>query len=135
MTRTPDAGRDAPFPLATVLVAEDEPTVRDFVTRGLEQAGYQVHAVEDGVLALEALATQSFDILLTDIVMPGLDGIELALTASRDHPDLIILMMTGYAAERQRAYGLENLIHKVLVKPFDLRQLTETVRDALNGGR
>ncbi|HVM81125.1 MAG TPA: response regulator, partial [Stellaceae bacterium] len=75
----------------------------------------------------------TFDLLLTDIVMPGLDGIALALKASKDHPDLKILLMTGYAAEKQRAHNLDALIHRVIEKPFTLEQICAAVKEELEG--
>lgn len=126
----PDDGRRT-----RILVAEDDGAVREFVTRALEHAGHEVVAVEDGHQALEALQRKAFDLLVTDIVMPGLDGIALALKVAKDYPDLRILMMTGYAHERQRAYNLEALIHKVLPKPFTLTDITGSVADALAAPR
>ncbi|HET8727040.1 MAG TPA: response regulator [Alphaproteobacteria bacterium] len=116
---------------ARVLIADDEEAVRAFVARALTHHGYEVETAEDGLAALEALARQRYDLLVTDIVMPGLDGIELALKVSKDYPETIILMMTGYAAEKQRAYGLESLIHQVISKPFSLTEICDTVKGAL----
>ncbi|MGO1120362.1 response regulator [Rhodovibrionaceae bacterium A322] len=117
--------------MARVLVAEDDDAVRTFVTRALAHRGYEIVAVEDGIQALEALADQDYDLLLTDISMPGLDGISLALKLARDQPNLPILMMTGYSAERQRAHNLEELISGVLVKPFTLKKVCDAVDGAL----
>lgn len=114
-----------------VLIADDEEAVRIFVARALQHYGYEVVTAEDGLQALEALAAGPFDLLVTDIVMPGLDGIELALKVSKDYPDTTILMMTGYAAEKQRAYGLESLIHRVISKPFSLHEIRNAVATAL----
>jgi len=114
--------------LARILVAEDDQAVQIFVTRALTHRGHQVVAVEDGLRALETLdqnGIDGFDLLITDIVMPGLDGIELALRVARDFPDLPILLMTGYSAERQRAHNLEELICDVVTKPFTLKQICE----------
>ena len=63
--------------------------------------------------------------------MPGMDGIALALKATKDHPDMAILLMTGYAAERQRAHNLDELIHEVVAKPFTLKQICAAADDAL----
>lgn len=117
--------------MAQILIAEDDLAVRSFVSRALEQKGFDVTAVGDGVQALEALQTNGFDLLVTDIVMPGLDGIGLALRVTRDYPDLPVLLMTGYSAEQQRAYDLEELICKVLIKPFTLKQICDAVEEAL----
>jgi len=117
--------------MARILLAEDDPAVREFVRRALAHSGHEVTAVDDGLAAIEALAGATFDLLITDIVMPGMDGIALALKVSKDQPNLPILMMTGYAAERQRAHNLEALIHKVIAKPFTLRDICNAVAETL----
>ena len=117
--------------MARVLVAEDEATVRAFVVRALQMYGHDVTAVSDGTQALAALGSGRFDLLLTDIVMPMMDGIALALNVTRDYPDTRILMMTGYAHEKMRAHNLDTLIHDVLLKPFTLEELVRTVDTAL----
>jgi two-component system cell cycle response regulator CpdR len=117
--------------VARILVAEDEASVREFVSRALTHAGHEVVAVEDGLHALTALHNNRFDLLVTDIVMPGMDGIALALKVTKDWPDLGVLLMTGYAAERQRAHNLEDLIHKVISKPFSLTDFLAAVDEAL----
>ncbi len=117
--------------MAKILLAEDDEAVREFVCRGLSYAGHEITDVDDGTGALEALADERFDLLLTDIVMPGLDGIALALKVTKDRPEMPILLMTGYAAERQRAYNLDSLIHMVITKPFSLKQISEAVTQAL----
>jgi CheY-like chemotaxis protein len=117
--------------MARILVAEDEQPVREFVVRALQHAGHEVVAVADGQHALEKLADQRFALLVTDIVMPAVDGIELALKATRDDPELSVLLMTGYPAERQRAFNLEDLIDRVLSKPFSLEEFLGAVSAAL----
>ena len=117
--------------MAKILLAEDDAAVREFVRRALSYGGHEITAVDDGTGALEALAEEPFDLLLTDIVMPGLDGIALALKVTKDLPELPILLMTGYAAEHQRAHNLEALIYQVISKPFTLKQISEAVADAL----
>ena len=117
--------------MARILIAEDENTVANFVRRALEHDGHEVHWAADGAQALERLNEERFDLLLTDIVMPVMDGIALALKASSQWPDLPILMMTGYAEEKRRAHNLDTLIHDVLAKPFTLDELLAAVRKAL----
>ncbi|MPY69465.1 MAG: response regulator [Alphaproteobacteria bacterium] len=117
--------------MASILIAEDDKAVREFVSRALRQDGHDIMAVSDGQQALNALGSRRFDMLLADIVMPHVDGIALALKASKDYPDLPVLLMTGYAAERQRAHNLETLIHEVISKPFTLRDICESVRRVL----
>jgi two-component system cell cycle response regulator CpdR len=117
--------------VARILVAEDDAAVSAFVMRALRHKGHEVTAVPDGSAALGALAGESFELLLTDIVMPNLDGIALALKASKDHPAMKILLMTGFASERQRAHNLDALIHRVVEKPFSLEQICAAVDDEL----
>lgn len=114
-----------------VLVADDEPSVRQFVERALNYAGYAVTTVPDGNAALEALGKRSYDLLLTDIVMPDLDGIALALKVSKDYPQTKILMMSGYANQRQRAHNLDCLAHEVISKPFTLEEITKRIGNTL----
>jgi CheY-like chemotaxis protein len=117
--------------MARVLVAEDHDSVRDYVTRGLQAFGHEVDAVPDGGAALAALDRSRYDLLLTDIVMPVMDGIALALECATRVPDLRILMMSGYPLERQRAYNLTDLVTDVLSKPFTLQELRTAVDRAL----
>ena len=114
-----------------ILVAEDDPTVQSFISRALTQRGYQVSAVDDGLEALEALRSQSFDLLVADIVMPGLDGIGLALKVTREWPDLPILLVTGYPLEHARARNLNELISEVISKPFTLQQICQAAEAAI----
>ncbi len=115
-----------------ILIAEDETSVREFLVRGLTHAGYEVKGVVDGIGALNALAEAQFDLLITDIVMPHMDGISLALKVTDEYPATRILMITGYAAERQRAYNLDVLIHDVLGKPFTLEEICMSVARSLD---
>lgn len=118
--------------MARILVVEDVTAVREFVRRALTNEGHEVETAEDGLKALTLMAGGEFDLLLTDIVMPEMDGIALALKVAKDHPDVRILLMTGYAAERQRAHNLDALIHRVIPKPFSLQQICEVVNEVLD---
>ena len=121
--------------MARVLVADDEDAVREFIVRALRTRGHEVDAVADGLEALQTLGQRDYGLLITDIVMPGLDGVELSLKVAVEWPKLAILLITGYAAERQRAHNLDALIHEVITKPFDLRQICNRAVAALGGGR
>lgn len=116
---------------SSILIAEDEASLREFLIRGLGITGYRVVSVSDGSAALTALTEAKFDLLITDIVMPKLDGIALALKAAKDYPDMKILMMTGYAHERMRAHNLDCLSHEVIAKPFTLKQILGIVADVI----
>jgi two-component system, cell cycle response regulator CpdR len=119
--------------MARVVLAEDEEGLRRFVARALALDGHEVTATADGAEALEVIAGQEgrFDLLLADIRMPVMDGIALALATARDYPEMTILLMTGYADQRERAHGLDALIHDVISKPFTLAQIREAVNGAL----
>lgn len=122
--------------MARILLTDDEDAVRAFVKRALEMDGHDVVLACDGAEACDRLAAErgAFDLLLTDIRMPMMDGIALALSAARDYPDVTILLMTGYADQRERASGLDALIHDVVTKPFSLAQIRDAVADALAAG-
>ena len=119
--------------MARILIAEDEEALCAMCVRALENVGHDVITAGDGSEALDVLSHEGgrFDLLLTDIRMPIMDGIALSLAAARDHPDLTILLMTGYADQRERAHGLDALIHDVLPKPFSLAALRDAVNEAL----
>lgn len=121
-------------PAPSILIAEDEPSLREFLIRGLGVAGYRVASAADGSAALMALAEAPFDLLITDIVMPKLDGIALALKAAKEYPDMKILMMTGYAHERMRAHNLDCLSHDIIAKPFTLKQIQDIVAEVIGSG-
>ena len=122
--------------MARILIAEDEDAIRGLVARALLQDGHDVMTATDGAEALEVLLREqgAFQLLLTDIRMPVMDGIALALAVARDHPDITILLMTGYADQRERASGLSTLIHDVVTKPFSLTTIRAAVNDALVAG-
>ena len=121
--------------MARILLAEDDDNVREFVSRALAHAGHEVVEAEDGGLASEIVTAEDgrFDLLLSDIKMPVMDGIALALSVAASHPNLTILLMTGFADQRERAHGLDQLIYDVIPKPFTLQALMEKVSDALSG--
>jgi CheY-like chemotaxis protein len=116
-----------------ILVAEDDEPVRALVARALLENGHDVITAADGGAALETLARENgrFDLLLTDIKMPVMDGIALALAAARDHPGVTILLMTGYADQRERAHGLDALIQGVISKPLSVAGIRAAVDEAL----
>lgn len=113
--------------MAKILVAEDDDSLASFVAVALTRQGHSVTKVGDGGAALAALAADRFDLLLADIVIPELDGIALALKASRDYPAMKIMLMTGYDAERQRATNLDALVDGVVMKPFNLDDICGAV--------
>lgn len=121
--------------MARILLAEDDDGVRAFVSRALQHMGHDVVEAEDGGLASEVMEDEAgrFDLLLSDIKMPVMDGIALALNVAASFPDVTIVLMTGFADQRERAHGLDQLIYDVIPKPFTLQQVLDKVDDALNG--
>ncbi|MDN3276364.1 response regulator [Frankia sp. RB7] len=116
-----------------VLIADDEDSMRQLVARAIAMDGHETVTAQDGAEALEILTREdgAFDLLLTDIQMPVMDGIALALTAARDFPQLTILLMTGFADQRERASNLNALVHDVVTKPFSIADIRTAVADAL----
>ena len=123
--------------MARILIAEDEEVLRSLVARALTLDGHHVVTANDGAEALDVLSREqgAFELLLTDIKMPIMDGIALALATARDHPDVSILLMTGYADQRERAHGLDALIHDVIAKPFSVGAIRAAVNGALTFDR
>src|ERR1700712_5227851 len=106
--------------MARILITEDEDSLRMFVARALRLDGHETEEAADGAQGLEKLMSGSYDLLLSDIRMPVMDGIELARQAASNCPDLKILLMTGYAEQRERADDLMEKIVDVISKPFAL---------------
>jgi two-component system cell cycle response regulator CpdR len=105
-----------------ILLAEDDRVMREYLTRALERSGYAVSAVDRGTEAIPLLENEHFDLLLTDIVMPEMDGIELAQRAGEMVPELRVMFITGFAAVTLKA-GKTMPQARVLSKPFHLRDL------------
>jgi two-component system, cell cycle response regulator CpdR len=113
--------------MARILLAEDDDNLRRFLTRGLARAGHTVLSAPDGDSAFALILKSPVDLLLADVVMPGLDGIELARRATIRWPELRVMFITGFAAVALRNREIGNQPAAVLAKPFHLRQLVEEV--------
>ena len=105
-----------------ILLAEDDTVMREYLSRALERSGYAVSAVDRGTAAIPLLESEHFDLLLTDIVMPEMDGIELAQRAGKIAPGMRVMFITGFAAVTLKA-GKSVPQARVLSKPFHLRDL------------
>ena len=114
-----------------ILLAEDEDAMRTYLARALENAGYDVVAVDRGTAAIPYLEAEQFDLLLTDIVMPEMDGIELAQRCAELCPDTKVIFITGFAAVSLKA-SREAPHARVLSKPFHLRDLVMEVQRVLD---
>jgi len=117
--------------MAKILIAENELALREFIARGLEQRRHKVTMAQDGSEAIEHLKKAKFDLLLTDIDMPIMDGIALALAAGRDYPKMKIIIMSGHEHQIERAHGLSDLVYRVVSKPFTIAGICATVDDVL----
>ncbi len=125
--------------MANILLAEDDESMRKFLAMALERAGHKVTATHDGLEALAQLGIpeKPFDLLLTDIVMPGMDGIELAQKATKARPELKVMFITGFAAVAMGQKGQKDPAAptpntpRVLSKPFHLNDLVEQVESLL----
>jgi two-component system, cell cycle response regulator CpdR len=113
--------------MGRILLAEDDEDMRRFLVKALENAGYQVISFDNGLSAYERLREEPFNLLLTDIVMPEMDGIELARKAAELDPDLKIMFITGFAAVALNPDMQAPKDAKILSKPFHLRDLVSEV--------
>ena len=113
--------------MARILLAEDDESMRRFLTGALKKAGYDVQSFGQGDEALEVIKNDYFDLLLTDIVMPGMDGIELAKRAAEMNEALKIMFITGFAAVALHPSSNAPKQAKVLSKPFHLREIVAEV--------
>ena len=117
--------------MSRILLAEDDNDMRRFLAKALENAGYDVVSFDNGKSAYERLREEPFTLLLTDIVMPEMDGIELARKATELDPDLKVMFITGFAAVALNPDSRAPKDSKVLSKPFHLRDLVNEVEKLL----
>jgi len=118
-------------PMARIILAEDDNDMRRFLAKALANAGYEVVSYDNGKSAYERLREEPFTLLLTDIVMPEMDGIELARRATQLDPDLKVMFITGFAAVALNPDSQAPKEAKVLSKPFHLRDLVREVEKLL----
>ena len=119
--------------MAHILLVEDDDSVRAFTARALQIDGHTVDQADDGDIGLEKATAKAggYDLVLSDIRMPTMDGIEMAKQLAKDFPDLKILLMTGYAEQRERAREVSAIIVDVVQKPFTLAEIRSAVSRAL----
>jgi signal transduction histidine kinase len=115
-----------------ILVVDDEPEMCNICTRALQGRGYQVTAIHESTKAPDLIARQAYDLLLTDLKMPGIDGLQLAALARQRDPTAAIVMMTAYASYEHLHQAMQSGISDFVSKPFDLSQLVVAVTQALN---
>jgi DNA-binding NtrC family response regulator len=119
--------------MARILLAEDDAATRDMAQRALAMDGHEVVATQDGAEALEKLqaAPAGIDLLITDVQMPGLDGVALVEKALAAAPKLRVILMSGFADELGRANHLKGRIARIITKPFTLEQIRAAAKAAL----
>jgi two-component system cell cycle response regulator CpdR len=117
--------------MSKILLAEDDTDMRRFLVKALQNTGYEVISYDNGLSAYERLREEPFELLLTDIVMPEMDGIELARRASELDPDIKIMFITGFAAVALNSDSQAPKNAKVLSKPVHLRDLVNEVQKML----
>ena len=117
--------------MAKIILAEDDNDMRRFLVKALQNAGYDVISFDNGLSAYQRLREEPFELLLTDIVMPEMDGIELARRASELDPDIKIMFITGFAAVALNSDAAASRNAKVLSKPVHLRELVNEVQKML----
>lgn len=119
--------------MVRILLVDDDEAVRAPLARALVLDGHAVTEASDGAHALETFTEDEtgFDLLVSDIRMPVMDGIQLALAVAAKRPGFPIILMTGYAEQRERAKELEGLVDDVLIKPFPLGDFRRVVREVI----
>lgn len=118
--------------MATILLVEDDESVRSFTARALQIDGHSVEVAEDGDIGLSMVQERGgYDLVLSDIRMPAMDGIAMAKEIAKDYPDQRILLMTGFAEQRERARDVSKIIVDVVQKPFTLADIRAAVAKAL----
>ena len=117
--------------MSKILLAEDDTDMRRFLVKALQNAGFEVTSYDNGLSAYQRLREEPFELLLTDIVMPEMDGIELARRAAELDPDIKIMFITGFAAVALNADSTAPKHAKVLSKPVHLRELVSEVQKML----
>lgn len=113
--------------MARILLAEDDDSMRAFLSKALVRAGHEVEDVDNGLDALAMISDSGYDLLLADVVMPGMDGIELARRAAKEQPGIRVMFITGFAAVALKARDQGPTGARVLSKPFHLRELVAQI--------
>ncbi len=120
---------------AYILVVDDEGAIRYSISKTLQRVGYQVHTAASGEAALEMMEQQEYDVVLTDIKMPGLTGVELLARIKEQSPDAVVILLTGYASMETAIESLRLGAHDYLVKPSSSQDIRNSVSQGLERAR
>lgn len=118
-----------------ILVVDDEHDVREGLGKLLEMEGYDVTTAENGLVAVERAKLQRFDLVLTDLRMPGMDGVETLMELKRLHPGMPVIVVTAYASDETAARCEHEGAYGYVMKPFDLDELLQVIEEAVPTGR
>src|SRR3954470_16098954 len=117
--------------MSSALVVDDDPTVGDVVTAYLVRAGFEVHRASDGAAALALAARATPDVVVLDLMLPGIGGLDVCRSLRRDHPRVPVVMLTALGEEEDRILGLEVGADDYVTKPFSPRELVLRVQAIL----
>ena len=134
-TETPSRGRVGEHMVTRILVVDDESYVRELLERVLQRRGHEVDMAADGEAALELLATNTYDLVVTDVVMPGIDGFDLLRRVKATYPGVTVIVLTGYARKQSISDFLLYGADEYLSKPFQVPALLEAVAKVSGGGK
>ena len=116
------------FPMYTILIIEDEPRVASLLMNGLEENGYQTMVAYDGLMGLRLFQAHTFDLVISDIVLPKMDGFELTKEIRKSNPRIPILMLTALGSTNDKLDGFDAGADDYMVKPFDFRELNARIK-------
>lgn len=114
-----------------ILIVEDEPNVVSVLTRGLSTEGYEMSVAPDGFIALEMIAAHRFDLIILDIMLPGINGLDLCKQIKKNNPQIPVIMLTALGTTENIVTGLDNGADDYLVKPFKIAELNARIRTLL----
>ncbi len=116
----------------TILVVDDELLIRDLLYDFFNSQGWDIKVAENGERALEIVESEKIDLILTDLKMPIMDGMELTKQIKENHPDLPVIVMTGYPSVDSAVEALRNKVADYIVKPFNINQLYKVVESEVS---
>lgn len=114
-----------------LLIVEDEPNVVSVLTRGLSTEGYELSVAPDGFIALEMISAHTFNLILLDIMLPGINGLDLCKQIKKKYPQIPVIMLTALGTTENIVTGLDNGADDYLVKPFKIAELNARIRTLL----
>ena len=119
----------------SILVVDDELLIRDLLYDFFRDQGWDISIAENGEKALEILRSKDVDLLLTDLKMPNMDGLALATEVKRSHPDIPVVIMTGFPSVDSAVTALRQKVADYIIKPFNINQLYKTVKEKIDEKR